>query len=1196
MHQKKPKSLGKHKTSGYSNMAKKRKPTKLERIYSECGLRYDAREARKYLIGMWDGVTKKTSKREVNLALREYHAFHEDLMVEAPVYLYSLYGYSQQLYRTKESCSEWTKGDTISLCFPSRCVYNICKGTYDDDDLVGGNMRLTEKWMRLGPGSCKKNTITQVSCRQLRGKDKRETLKTMELWNCTLNLPYKEFNGFKDSGKMMCVPEVILHHLKLTGRNKKKTINEIIVALEDEVDEDDGQPLTSTYYYKEAEDGEAEVLEAPPDFGKRGYTAEQIVRVLERYGCPGRLLDHQKKTFLRAEPDHVDHKLLSFCAIVCDNHLYYCDDRKFCASIAQKDRFGKGLNTGYFDGMFDQTMFEKKVKEKVDKTKYEVVETDDLKEKYIELFKEDKTLKLVKTKNGKIERICVSETEALLANRDKEAMQQILGDKFSKNDNLVTLAQDEFKKFFPSHVKSKFTKDVQDVLTKHGQIWGGFEAPQLKEQQEYDHHKMRTACWMHNEIGPYAVFAYHNKIEEYDGKPLKLGWYYIVLNDGDEDFFMRGNGWFSNQYIRIGQKEGFNPTIKYQLLCDDSLPADHFKKFVEIIVKKYPDHYKKLINYQIGCLGKTRTETRHGYVEPIYDMAISAWWDNTEEKIGFIEGGENVDQKLWRHMKGKLCHLQELKIDDERTHYIVEMTNFKTLYENDVPIYNKVLENEYLRVYRLKKALGGRLIKIKTDAVIVEGGNKIPHLISKECVIGRVKPPAVVTVDAEKWTEIKINTEVLNLDTGKQWNISKEPLVTVPNGSYLVTGLAGFGKSYFVKQQPEYKLDTTIRLAFTNVASENLSEADIESYTINSCFGIDFTTGKASEKKLKQLSWIKCIMITEVFMIPSDIMGFLMKIKDTHPHIKFICEGDPEQTRPVKQEHINWLESDILYKLCDGNQIKLTVNKRNNETDNYYRILNGDEMEEKHIFREPRRVNICRTNAMRRTLNDELMNKQGYFVRMGKNAASQDMWLDIDTPIMGVKNNKKKDKKNGKMYKLEKIEKDKLRVAGIDEAFTDDEFGEYFVVAFAFTNHKVQGITIKEPFNIYEWDKMTKRERYTAYSRTSDGNVAIIDGKQVNPKFWTPYYIYKWQSKVCNDVYVGHTTNLEKRKREHLDDCKTKSNALYKKMRETGVENWEMVTVCQFFAHNRLEAEETEQEYMDELNANLNMCKAFKFV
>jgi hypothetical protein len=39
----------------------------------------------------------------------------------------------------------------------------------------------------------------------------------------------------------------------------------------------------------------------------------------------------------------------------------------------------------------------------------------------------------------------------------------------------------------------------------------------------------------------------------------------------------------------------------------------------------------------------------------------------------------------------------------------------------------------------------------------------------------------------------------------------------------------------------------------------------------------------------------------------------------------------------------------------------------------------------------------------------------------------------------------------------------------------------------------VQGITIKEPYNIYEWNTMKERAKYTAYSRTADGsNVRFI--------------------------------------------------------------------------------------------------------
>ena len=49
------------------------------------------------------------------------------------------------------------------------------------------------------------------------------------------------------------------------------------------------------------------------------------------------------------------------------------------------------------------------------------------------------------------------------------------------------------------------------------------------------------------------------------------------------------------------------------------------------------------------------------------------------------------------------------------------------------------------------------------------------------------------------------------------------------------------------------------------------------------------------------------------------------------------------------------------------------------------------------------------------------------------------------------------------MYVIDEIGNNQIKIQ--ENTFTDDEFAEYFVVAFAYTNHKVQGITIKEAFN-----------------------------------------------------------------------------------------------------------------------------------
>jgi len=334
-------------------------------------------------------------------------------------------------------------------------------------------------------------------------------------------------------------------------------------------------------------------------------------------------------------------------------------------------------------------------------------------------------------------------------------------------------------------------------------------------------------------------------------------------------------------------------------------------------------------------------------------------------------------------------------------------------------------------------------------------------------------------------------------------------------------------------------------------------------------------------------------MVSEVFMIPSNIMGFLGKIKLQFPDIKFIMEGDPEQTRPVGQEHINWLNTPLLHNICDGNMIELTINKRSNETENYYKILNGDALIQNRYNRSPQRINICRTNAMRTTINDEMMSRTGYFIGKGTSQYSQDMWVSLDTPIMAIKTDKKLDLKNGKMYAMTSIKTDGIEIN--DNVYTDKEFAQYFVVAYCVTNHKVQGLTIKDKFNIYEFDKMSTREKYTAYSRCTDGkNVCIIDGKNINAKFYKSYCIYKWCSKRSNHIYIGHTNNYEERKAEHLQAVKVKGNRLYKHMRETGVDNWEMVILEEFHAVNRAEAEEKEQSYISLLNPSLNMCMAKK--
>ena len=80
------------------------------------------------------------------------------------------------------------------------------------------------------------------------------------------------------------------------------------------------------------------------------------------------------------------------------------------------------------------------------------------------------------------------------------------------------------------------------------------------------------------------------------------------------------------------------------------------------------------------------------------------------------------------------------------------------------------------------------------------------------------------------------------------------------------------------------------------------------------------------------------------------------------------------------------------------------------------------------------------------------------------------------------------------------------------------------------------------------------------------------------------------------DIYVGSTSRtLRKRLWNHRSDAlrtRNKNNKLYKKMREVGLDNWEMVPLLSF-ACDRKTILEFEKEWCNALNSDLNTNSPF---
>ncbi len=109
-----------------------------------------------------------------------------------------------------------------------------------------------------------------------------------------------------------------------------------------------------------------------------------------------------------------------------------------------------------------------------------------------------------------------------------------------------------------------------------------------------------------------------------------------------------------------------------------------------------------------------------------------------------------------------------------------------------------------------------------------------------------------------------------------------------------------------------------------------------------------------------------------------------------------------------------------------------------------------------------------------------------------------------------------------------------------------------------------------------------------------------MSGKEVDYSI-TPVSFYKF---VCNDVeikssYVGHTVNFISRKSQHKNSCKSKISKnrdckIYQIIRANGGwDNWRMIVIESRLVKDKREAERIEQEYMEQLQADMNINHSY---
>ena len=197
-------------------------------------------------------------------------------------------------------------------------------------------------------------------------------------------------------------------------------------------------------------------------------------------------------------------------------------------------------------------------------------------------------------------------------------------------------------------------------------------------------------------------------------------------------------------------------------------------------------------------------------------------------------------------------------------------------------------------------------------------------------------------------------------------------------------------------------------------------------------------------------------------------------------------------------------------------------------------------------------------------------------------------------PMLVTQNIRNKNMFNMEQYNIDNIEENDGNLNFIlnGTIFSHSEFRESFIPSFCVTVCKYQGGTISTPYNIYDVEKMDKKQLYTALCRTTELNHVHLDTTKLNPKYkirMPPHYvtvisyfnddyhngqIYKITFKHNNKLYIGSSIrNLQERLNEHVT---TKSSAIYQYKGDNPV----ITPIIRALCKDRQELNRMEAEYI----------------
>jgi hypothetical protein len=679
---------------------------------------------------------------------------------------------------------------------------------------------------------------------------------------------------------------------------------------------------------------------------------------------------------------------------------------------------------------------------------------------------------------------------------------------------LFTIIEQVYPKGLP---KSWLSPPVHDTLLLEGVkarahygLVNGFTLGELQELHEQgrvrvlDINKCFTAC-MYDLFDDWILGGFGDEWEEYDGRPLTLGHYFVETEDTT---LMHGTNLYSNTMLAYAASEGIPFTITHQLRTARKADRRLFTKIIDRIMEIAGGDMsilKALGSRLSGYLGKHKKTTHTFNINNDFEQALN--WFKEQGRKG-----------------GKRIHIDDFEVGGSKYYTYGTITD-TMLSETNIPMYIQVLDFANIRLHQMAKAMGGKLAFRKTDCAVTVDGGVMPPL--SDALGGyklaelptRMGQPNVHPVrgfpgSTPGWKE---HAEVRD---SSQW---EEMLrIATEEGGLLIAGEAGTGKTFASRNIAAALGGSIKRLAPTHKACLVLRGAQ----TIHSFLGIG-TDGciNISCVKLIKGRQILYVLIDEMSMINEFLWKRLVELKRLTGLI-FILVGDRRQCKPIEVDPRNegrkYFDHPAVRYLVNFNRVELTVVHRYDME--LKKALNHVmDLDQASFPYKETRLNISYYNGTRKYVNHicnlRYKPEEGCFLieACKTDEYTQDVLMHVGLPLISRESTKDGAILNNEDFEVVSCDPGRvvcrsMRMApepdeeGRDVAVVNDvvvetrRFHESFLMAYCITTHKSQGNTFDVDFTIWEWHAMEEELRYTSMSRGKRvGQISIAAGGSPAP-------------------------------------------------------------------------------------------------